>query len=274
VLRLTRIEEGACYVNKYTRIYVAWMMLRYSAKIFWGCETINKLDQVNFFEDRPFPQDYDYPHYFEGIGTLMEMTDLFKGIESPVLDAFRIVTCFENFFKAKLLLENCVIHEIDFHVCKNHYPQFLNENGNNLLQKKTPIKIVDIKRAENQDIVHSAEPLETLSRFTLKMSRLLNEPSYQAIYSVNHEPNARKIFSILKSLNRTRNTLHFLTTEYISMGGIPLDDFRTLRDFVSSQIDALIVKIENENSVELESGRLDVQYGLPNFEESGKNSKE
>ena len=255
MLRLTRIEEGACYVSDTTNLYVAWSMLCYSSKLFWGCEMIKELDQAKSLFDR-FSEQHE-PAVFT------ELVELFQSMESPVLDAVRIVTCFENYFKARLLMEGYVIHQMDLSVCQEHYPQFVTgKERKRLVQNTTPISIDEVKQAEKHE-GYSVEPFRTLTQRTIGMGILLGRPRYRAVYSENRAPYDRKLFSVLGRLNETRNTLHFLNVEYIACGGMAIDDFVFLRDYVSAHIDALANRIRNESESELEFGEKEVHSFLP-----------
>jgi len=255
MLRLTRIDEGACYFDDTTNLYVAWSMLGYSSQLFWGCETIKKLDQVKSLSDRFFGQPNP--------ATFSELLELYQSMENPVLDAVRIVTCFENYFKARLLSDSYVIHQMDLNVCREHYPQFVTGKARQrLLQKTTPISIGEVKRAEkHQD--YSVQPLLTLTKRTIGMDTLLGQPSYRAVYSRDQAPDDRNLFSVIKKLNETRNTLHFLNVQYIASGGMPVDDFVFLRDYVSGHIDALADSISNESESKLKFGEEQVHSSLP-----------
>ncbi len=259
MLRLTRIEEGACYVRDTTNLYIAWSMLYYSSKLFWGCETIKELDQAKSLSDRCFKQ-HD-PTAFP------ELFELFQNIESPVLDAIRIVICFENYFKARLLLAGYVIHQMDLNVCREHYPQFVTgKTRKRLVQKTTPILIDEVKQAEKHE-GYNVEPLRTLTNRTIGMGILLAKPRYRAVYSKGLASDDQKLFSVIQRLNETRNTLHFLNIEYIASGGMAVDDFVFLRDYVLGHIDALGNKIRDENESKLKLGEEEVHDILPRSEE-------
>ena len=258
MLRLTRIEEGACYVSSTTKLYVAWSMLYHSSNLFWGCEIIRKLGKAKDLFDRFVEREP---------AALPELLEFYQGIESPVLDAIRIMICFENYFKAKLLLEGYVIHQMNLDVCREHYPQFVTgKTRRRLLQRTTPISIDDIKQAENHK-GHSIEPLRTLTKQTIGMSTLLGERKYRAIYSDDQAADDRKLFSVLHRLNQTRNTLHFLNAEYIASGGQVAPNLVFLHDYVLDHIDALGNKIREENKSELEAGEEEVHDILPFSEE-------
>ena len=127
MLLLTRIEEGACYVTDTTNLYVAWSMLCSSSKLFWGCGIIKELDRaVSLFGQA----SGDKPEAFVTTQgkAFSELIELLQNIESPVLDAVRIVICFENYLKAKMLLNGYLIHQMDVNVCRGGYSQFVTKN--------------------------------------------------------------------------------------------------------------------------------------------------
>ena len=124
MLRLTRIEGGACYVTDTTNLYVAWSMLCHSSKLFWGCGIIKDLDRVISLSDR-MRSSQDLLDKSEAS---WEFIELLQNIESPVLDSVRIIICFENYFKAVMLLEGYVIHQMDLDECRKRYPQFIKKD--------------------------------------------------------------------------------------------------------------------------------------------------
>lgn len=252
MLRLTRIEEGACYVTDTTNLYVAWSMLCSSSKLFWGCEIIKNLDKLKSLSNRvKSSQDI-----LDKSDAWSELIGLLQDIESPVLEAVRIVICFENYFKAKMLLEGYVIHQMHLAVCKQNYTQFM-KNEKELLQKTSPILVDDIKEAEKRDD-WSTEPFQTLTKQTIGMSLLVGKPKYRAIYS-SKEPDAQRLFSVLERLNETRNTLHFLSVEYVPE---EIDKFLFLREYVSTHIDALAMKIMHEEKWKIDDGKSEIQHLL------------
>jgi hypothetical protein len=245
-----KIEDGACYIDEDTQTYVAWSMLCHSSKMFWGCEMIKELDRAKPLSDKAFIKKE--PNAF------MELIDLFQHIESPLLDAVRIVICFENYFKAVLLLENYVIHRMDLNLCREEFPQFvIGKTRKQLLQKSTPILIKDVKQAENQVGV-SSDPLRTLTNQTIEVGTLFGRPKYRAVYSKGKELD-NSLFPLLRWLNRTRNSLHFLNIEYIASGGLGVNDFLFLRDYVSIYIDSYAEKLYQDNKSLIESGKMIIE---------------
>jgi hypothetical protein len=250
MLSLRKIEDGACYISKETNAYVAWSLLGYSSKMFWGGEMIKQLEKAKFLSDGAFGGNE--PSMFQ------ELIDLLQGIESPLLDAVRIAICFENYFKAMLLLGNFVIHRMDLNVCRDKYPQFATGKRNQLLQKSTPILLQEIKKAENRLNSLSVEPLQSLTAQTIEYNTLLREPKYQAIYSRGKEIDD-KLFPLLQGLNRTRNSLHFLCIEYTASGGLGVDDFVFLREYVSMHIDDYGEKFYKDNEGSIRAGRMEIE---------------
>lgn len=248
MLTLWKIEDGACYISEETKTYVAWSLLCYSSKMFWGCGMIKELDKAKSLSDKVFG---DEPT------ALPELIRLLQNIESPLLDAVRIVICFENYFKAMLLLKNYVIHRMDTTVCSK-FPQFIKGRGTQLLQKSTPILLQDIKQAENRDTVWSVAPLQLLTPRTIEISTLLEKPKYRAIYSKGKEIDD-KLFPLLQALNSTRNSLHFLNVEYIASGGLGVDQFVFLRDYVLKHIDAFGEKFYKDNEDSIKTGKMEIE---------------
>lgn len=246
MLSLWKIEDGACYISEETKTYVAWSLLYYSSKMFWGCEMIKELDRAKSLSEKAFGNE---PSAFP------ELLDLLQKIESPLLDAIRIVICFENYFKAMLLLENYVIHRMDLNVCREKFPQFVTGNRKQLLQKSTPVLLQDIKQAENHNKVWSVEPIQSLTPQTIEISTLLGQPKYCAIYSKGKGTDD-KLFPLLKALNGTRNSLHFLNVEYIASGGLGVDNFVFLRDYVLKHIDAFGEKFYKDNEGSIKTGKM------------------
>jgi hypothetical protein len=226
-------------------------MLCSASRLFWGCGIVKDLDRAKSLADQAFGNKP------EG---LIELIELLQNIESPVLDAVRIIICFENYFKAKILLEGYVIHQMKLGVCQQDYPQFITKNAKKvLLQKTTPILVEDVKHAEKWDSYQSIEPLRTLTNQTIGMGVLLGQPKYRTIYLSDQAPDDQKLLSLLELLHGTRNTLHFLNIEYIA-SGMAIGDFSFLRDYVTTHIDALANKISDESKGDLEIGRAEIDH--------------
>ena len=210
---------------------------------------IKRLDEAKSLSDRVFG---DEPTAFP------ELINLLQSIESPFLDAVRIVICFENYFKAILLLEDYVIHRMDLNVCREKFPQFVTGKQKQLLQRSTPIMLQDIKQAENHDKAWSVKPIQSLTPQTIEISTLLGQPKFRAVYSKGEEIDD-KLFPLLQELNRTRNSLHFLNVEYIASGGLGVDDFVFLRDYVIKYIDSYGEMFYKDNEGSIKTGKMEIE---------------
>ena len=133
----------------------------------------------------------------------------------------------------------------------------MNKKGQ-LLQKSSPVSIHDVKQAENHGDYFFA-PLRTLHSQTIQLSSMLNKQEYRNVFSKGKDVDER-LFNVLGRLNKTRNSLHFLNVEYISLGFLSADDFLFLRDFVITHIDDFGEKFYKENERAITSGEKDIRW--------------
>jgi hypothetical protein len=250
MLSLREIEEGACYISDETRIFVAWEMLYYASKIFWTCDTLKILDRAKSL--------YNYAFVAGENNKFGELVELLQQVENPIIDTVRIVICFENYFKALLLLNKYAIHQMNLDICRNEFSQFVFGQNKQLLQRSTPILISDIKQAENND-PWSMEPLRILNNQTISISTLLKNQKYRAVYSKGNKSD-KKLFPILKSLNSTRNSLHFLNVDYIAGGKLQINDLVFLRDYVSTHIDTWGGNFYRDNKDLIGIGKTQIEH--------------
>jgi len=121
-------------------------------------------------------------------------------LDSPTLDAARICICFENFFKAELLLKGYIIHRIDKAALTPTYRYLAAD------QKTRPIKITEIKLAEGLRWKRNNNySFQTLTPFTIEFTLFLKEPSYKSKIRL-----PEGVFLALKRINTKRNMLHYL----------------------------------------------------------------
>ena len=93
MLRASHLEEGVCYTSPYWRQKVAMDVLAQAHRIFAPTSRIRKLEQM---KAKVSPRTERQ---------MVSSARFFSSLDVPVVDAFRIATCFENLFKARLLLE-------------------------------------------------------------------------------------------------------------------------------------------------------------------------
>ena len=138
-----------------------------------------------------------------------------SSLDPAVLDAFRITTCFENLFKARLLLDGYVIH------CVNRKTHSSLANR----QLKKPVRILDIKKAEGlMGRVRSGYTFASLLPHTIGLSILVQKPAYRAQLRLPD-----RLFTALRSFANKRNTLHFLAIDVSVYNTGVVDDLRYIR---------------------------------------------
>lgn len=132
------------------------------------------------------------------------------------IDSVRIITCFENYMKGQLVINKFLVHEL----VSNHV---LNDK-----QRKRPISISEI-----------AADLETaLTKNTIQFSTLL-KGTYQEIIDLPLE-----LLNILRSINLSRNKVHFANRIEFEIGKKVLDDFDKIINFVDSVIKPKIDQLD------------------------------
>jgi hypothetical protein len=165
------------------------------------------------FENKPRPR----------LSKVMEIT---KRINT-LLDALKIVTCFESAFKAELIMKGYVVHWID----KSKYKKLRKR------QYKSPIKIFEIKQLEGlTNNKNNNYKFNSLLDKTIPFSIFLSKSKYQAILKY-----PLRTFSILERINRTRNTLHFINQGGAFYNKPILDEY----DFLDRVVKQQIVKRHN-----------------------------
>jgi hypothetical protein len=152
------------------------------------------------------------------------------------MDNIRISICFENYFKAKLLLNGLVIHNID-------------KNGNQALCKKqvdTPVEV--------REIIPSMSPKDldilkkSLKETSLNYNILLSKESYFKFFNVGNQN-----LDFLKILNRKRNRLHLFTSEHMSLSSKTLDKYHEINKLVDLDLALLQNTLLNELDPESKS---------------------
>ena len=164
MLRADNLQEGACYTNLKTRKWVVLCILANCNRLFSEASNIVHLDslsQINFRDQH----------------SLQSFHSMVQAFDAPILDAFRISTCFENFFKAQLLLRGFVIHNI----IKSSLPSTYRDLAKD--QTSRPIKINEIKIAEclkrkkGNNYVFQSLSTKTIEFSTFLNIRIINQKS-------------------------------------------------------------------------------------------------
>jgi hypothetical protein len=146
-------------------------------------------------------------------------------IHELLLDAIKISTCFENYIKARLLLNGYVIHAIrrDMKGYENLAKQ----------QRTMPVTISDLKSVEGYvyDPKLGVNTLRGISPHTLTYSLLIGNQNYIATHGV-----PQGIIDILNQYNETRNTLHFLGSTSSRYDRRLLQEIDALIDYINQHL--------------------------------------
>jgi len=130
-----------------------------------------------------------------------------------LVDDFRIITYIENVMKAKLLLEQIIIHR--FQINNGDVQRFKEADKS---QKKMPMSALNI--------VHAGIKDADLSKRTIGMDMLLSPP-YQKVIGLSAD-----VLRVVKEINERRNKLHFNSFTEFAMGPSLIKDYRALQEHV------------------------------------------
>ena len=149
-------------------------------------------------------------------------------LEDNIMDKVRIITCFENFMKGLLILNNCIVHRIS----DKHKP--LSNK-----QKKTPIKILEVftihSFARSENPVIQSDTNENTINFSWMIS-----PEYQNIIQL-----PKDILDIITEINKERNRLHFISQDKFYHGKTIIANLEILINFVEDVIKPRIKDLDD-----------------------------
>jgi hypothetical protein len=169
---------------------------------------------------------------------MVSSSRLLFSLDVPVVDAFRITACFENLFKARLLLRGWLIHQIAL----ANLPDLAHR------QRTHPVRISSLKRLEG--VLHHRDigyEFRSLTPKTLRWSTLVNNPAYRAEIRLPD-----RLFDALAPFAGKRNTLHFLALDSSLHNSSVVEDLRVIRD----SFNRFVVRSHN---------RLVTQLGFPDL---------
>jgi hypothetical protein len=157
-----------------------------------------------------------------------DFTTLKPFINDSLMDDIRITTCFENFMKGVLILNDCVVHKLS--------------NKNKVLkyeQTERPLKIEEVFNSTSFSNFNATNPSlwETIFQ-TLNFSWLL-KPKYQSIINLPPE-----ILSIITNINEERNKLHFITLGEFQFGKPTIDKYSKIIEFANTTIKRCILDLD------------------------------
>jgi len=191
MLAANHIDQGACYTNISTRKWIVMNVLGTCYRVFSETSLIKRLDEISSTFKSSDPD------------RIVKFSQLIWSLDPAILDAVRICICFENFFKAELLLKGYVIHRID----KGSLPAIYRYLAKD--QSMRPIKISEIKLAEGLRWKRKNNySFQSLSNFTIELSVFLRQQNYKSRLRM-----PTQLITSLERINRRRNTLHYLTND-------------------------------------------------------------
>jgi hypothetical protein len=158
-----------------------------------------------------------------------------KYVEENAVDNFRIVTCFENYMKAKILMNGQLVHMIKGGDEK--YKAIRKE------QFERPISITEVSKIEpfvfdTKQVVHATLP--GIIKNTIQISSLI-KPKYQAVISLPGQ-----VLSALTEYIDYRNNHHLMLREEFIMSSYVVNNLREIKDYVQGTILPLYQKLEEE----------------------------
>lgn len=139
-----------------------------------------------------------------------------------LIDAIKISVCFENYMKAKLMLNGFVVHRISQ---DEKYKSLKSE------QPKRPILLDEVKNVcEWKKITNTDDYyLDALTTQTIHLNTLIAKPRYQKYIGLPSDING-----IISEIVKKRNGLHFLTDESGNYGQSRIKELENLTEFMDT----------------------------------------
>ncbi len=141
-----------------------------------------------------------------------------------LLDAIKISICFENYMKAKLILNKFVVHTI---AGDEKYRTLKKEQGKRPIALKEMMDIESWRQIEGQ----GRYCLPGLTENTIQFNVMLNKEKYQKVIGLSPQ-----IKGIISRLNDQRNSLHFLIGESGEYGKERVRELKRVIDFVETDL--------------------------------------
>ena len=167
-------------------------------------------------------------------------------INDALMDDTRIITCFENFMKGLLILNDCVVHKIIRKPLK--YEQI-----------ERPIKIPEVFTEISFANFDKTKPeLWETSFQTLNFSWML-KPNYQAVINL-----PKDILTIITAINEERNKLHFIKTELFQIGKPTIEKYSKIIEFANTTIRDCILNLDSNLKQMLDKIKTQSHAAKPN----------
>jgi hypothetical protein len=203
------------YTDKWVREYFALNMIGFSYSYFLKTTRILEYSKLNDLYSSGRLNDRKFIEQF-----LLDNRTL---ILDSLIDDIKISIAFENYLKAKLLLNGFFVHNVNKDRNETQYKN----------QKKRPIE------SNTLNITEEFECPELLNR-TLDYGFLLDKPKYTPYYNLDSE-----IINYLKEINNRRNNLHFSTNITFRVNQQEFDKLTKLKNLVECEIAILANELKD-----------------------------
>jgi hypothetical protein len=148
--------------------------------------------------------------------------------EDNIMDKTRIVTCYENFMKGILLLNDVVVHKL-----------VKASNELKKAQRGLPVTINEVFTPQSFMQFDASKPKSWETSFqTINFSWML-EPAYQKI--INLPPD---VLELIRSINEERNKLHFMSIGEFQFGDSTIEKYGRIIEFADTVIKKCILDLD------------------------------
>jgi len=197
-----------CYLEEGRKKIFACNLLTFAYGIFNRAEVIKKLDLIASMHESG--EARDQKKAIEHFG---------EALLDSLIDSIRIGVCFENYFKARLLLNDILIHSVD-------------HNKNRLLAKEQRGRPVEVKEIISQRTAAEVPILrELLKDQTINYSTILDVTEYTKLLTIPSDT-----LKFLQDKNIQRNKLHLHIGETFILGDFIISQYKALRTMVNRDL--------------------------------------
>jgi len=199
------------YQSDFVRDFFSISLITFGFTNFFKVSRIKKFDILS-----DFIKSGEYTDPFKRNEFINKNADI---ATNSLLDNILISISFENYFKAKLLQNGFLIHEI----IKDKNPELFK------IQKKRPIEFtcVNFKRKDECEI---------LKENTLNYGLLLQNREYNRYYNID-----TKTLNYLDKINIKRNSLHLYMSENFDLSNAEINNLENLKKIV--EIDFAVLQV-------------------------------
>ncbi len=198
-----------CYVDEKEQMLVAASLLYFGYSVFKRASVIRQFAALTQYLDSQ-KDESDFSARFP---------DVFY---DSFIDSVRIGLCFENYFKAKMLLNKFLVHVIDKTVNESLFKE----------QKLRPIEVLKIHPGKTPNGLPVLTAL--LKKQTISYDTLLENQEYTGHFNMDEQ-----ILGFLNDLNKKGNKLHVYNFDKTGMGKKSMGNYDALIRFVDNEMTSL-----------------------------------